>query len=179
MAGSFFWINLSIVILAAGDRLAYCLPLSPATFFRNKVIACLRALFISTALSAMRNFLMRRRFFIRGANRFIVRARLTLCWKVITASSSSSSSTSSISTVSAHKSQSKSSCSSLMLIADLRSVYNLPAICLDSLDGTPCIKVCWSPAATAARILDADIPATPSASGSLAPADTTVIFWKV
>ena len=45
-------------------------------------------------------------------------------------------------------------------------------------DGTPVLNESKSPSAAAALILDADIPSTPSESGSRSPADTTSILSK-
>ena len=58
---------------------------------------------------------------------------------------------------------------------DLRtSKYNFLACA--SLSGVPCLNESKSLLAAAALILEADIPATPSASGSLSPALNTSTF---
>ena len=133
----------------------------PATTFLTAPNACFLALSFSLSLLAVffAAFFLARAIF--GASFFINTERLRRC--VLSRASkllSTSSDRMSISVTT----------SSFIFFSRLSKIVSET---LANFLGRPDLKALRLPDATAARILLADIPDTPSASGSLSPADTT------
>ena len=141
------------------------MPFAPATFFLITSIAFLRARSFSFSGDAIFfAAILRPRIILDFA--FLKDIALFLRAATLRTASNIKSSPSSC------------SISSAIFIPSLTAWYTLLAE-LCSFLGRPDLNAFSSPLAAAARILDADMPSAPSASGSRSPADTTSIESNV
>ena len=129
---------------------------------RTDLIAAFLARAASLSVLAILRFALLRAAAIFPLYLRMIRPRLRRCARLRTASLSRPSASS----------------SSVIFIPERTMSYtSLESLC--NFLGRPDLKAASSPAAAAALILEADIPSTPSASGSRSPADTTLIEFSV